>query len=377
MTLVQPANGAVDNVTVDREAVLKALNLNPRDPSVQALVLVCQQYGLDPVLKHAVLIKGNLYVTRDGLLSVAHRSGQLDGIVVEDEGETDAEWWAKVAVYVKGQTHPYSYRGRYPKNGHQKQYGPEMAVKCAEVMALRRAFGVTGIATVEEQWDKSDALAAEARPAVEAVPAVREVAMPAPDDGPNYDELVPSFVDPPTGVDGQPKVKAKGSGAKRSGAQVSMYARIKDGWPDAKQAELDERRHALISFASGGKTQSSLEADDDLCRAVEMLVDECVEATGAHDLVLRASGGYEVRPKGAAGSLDEVPVEAEIVDDALAELREVIGQVPGLGEGRVLKRARRVAEDNGWPLPDSFEAISGPVLDEVYAEALAKLDEVD
>ena len=38
--------------------------------------------------------------------------------------------------------------------------------------------------------------------------------------------------------------------------------------------------------------------------------------------------------------------------------------------------AGRVGEDNGWPLPDSFEAISGPVLDEVYAEALAKLDEV-
>lgn len=73
---------------------------------------------------------------------------------------------------------------------------------------------------------------------------------------------------------------------------------------------------------------------------------------------------------------DDDVIEAEIVDDALAELREVIGQVPGLGEGRVLKRARRVAEDNGWPLPDSFEAITGPVLDEVYAEALAKLDEV-
>ena len=40
MTLVQPANGAVDNVTVDREAVLKALNLNPRAPSVQAHALV-------------------------------------------------------------------------------------------------------------------------------------------------------------------------------------------------------------------------------------------------------------------------------------------------------------------------------------------------
>ena len=144
---------------IDREAILKAFNINPRDPKAQAMILACEKYGLDPLLKHAVLISGNLYVTRDGLLHVAHRDGRLDGIVIEDEGETAQEWWAKVTVYVKGQTHGYTYRGRYPKSGQQKKYGPEMAVKVAEVMALRRAFGVTGIATVEEQWDKSDALA--------------------------------------------------------------------------------------------------------------------------------------------------------------------------------------------------------------------------
>lgn len=142
--------------TVDKEAILRAFNINARDPKAQAMLLACEKYGLDPLLKHAVLISGNLYVTRDGLLHVAHRSDRLDGIVVEDEGETDVEWWARVTVYVKGQTHGYSYRGRYPKSGQQKKYGPEMAVKVAEVMALRRAFGVTGIPTVEEQWDKSD-----------------------------------------------------------------------------------------------------------------------------------------------------------------------------------------------------------------------------
>lgn len=148
---------------IDREAILKAFNINPRDPKAQAMILACEKYGLDPLLKHAVLISGNLYVTRDGLLHVAHRSGRLDGIVVDDEGQDAQEWWAKVTVYVKGQTHGYTYRGRYPKSGQQKRYGPEMAVKVAEVMALRRAFGVTGIATVEEQWDKSDALAGQTK----------------------------------------------------------------------------------------------------------------------------------------------------------------------------------------------------------------------
>lgn len=146
---------------IDRDAILKAFNINPRDPKAQALVLACEKYGLDPLLKHAVLISGNLYVTRDGLLHVAHQTDRLDGIVVEDESETADEWRAKVTVWVKGQTHGYTYTGRYPKSGQQKKYGPEMAIKVAEVMALRRAFGVTGIPTVEEQWDKSDALAAK------------------------------------------------------------------------------------------------------------------------------------------------------------------------------------------------------------------------
>lgn len=154
---------------IDKEAVLRALNINVRDPKHQAMLLICERYNLDPVLKHVVLISGNAYVTRDGLLHVAHQTGMLDGIVVEDESETDDEWQAKVTVYVKGQTHGYTYRGRYPKSGQQKRYGAEMAVKCAEVMALRRAFGVTGIPTVEEQWDKSDQQAV--RPSPPPLPA--------------------------------------------------------------------------------------------------------------------------------------------------------------------------------------------------------------
>lgn len=151
----------IPTTAIDREGILRAFNINPRDPKAQAMILACEKYGLDPLLKHAVLISGNLYVTRDGLLHVAHQTDRLDGIVVEDEWETDGEWRAKVTVYVKGQTHGYTYTGRYPKNGQQKKYGPEMAVKVAEVMALRRAFGVTGIPTLEEQWDKSDKNAGE------------------------------------------------------------------------------------------------------------------------------------------------------------------------------------------------------------------------
>lgn len=148
-----PTQSLTASVPIDHAAILRALNINVSDPKAQAMILACQKYGLDPLLKHAVLISGNLYVTRDGLLAIAHRSGLLDGIVIEDEGETAEEWWAKVTVHVKDVRYGYTYRGRYPKAGQMKKYGPEMAVKVAEVMALRRAFGVTGVPAVEEQWD--------------------------------------------------------------------------------------------------------------------------------------------------------------------------------------------------------------------------------
>ena len=139
---------------IDREAILRHLNLNPQDVNTQALLLICQRYDLDPVMKHVVLISGRPYVTRDGYLHVAHRSGQLDGIEVLETSENNDEWAAKVAVWRKDMGRPFTYVGRYPKSGQQKKYGPEMAIKTAEVMALRRACDVTGVGAADEQWDE-------------------------------------------------------------------------------------------------------------------------------------------------------------------------------------------------------------------------------
>ena len=139
---------------VDQAAILKHLGINASDPAAQALMLVCQRYELDPILKHALLIKGRLYVTRDGLMHVAHRSGVFDGMEVLDQGETPTHYTAKVAVWRKDMNRPFSYIGRYPKSGQiAKDYGPEMAVKVAEVMCLRRAFDVA-LGAAEERWDE-------------------------------------------------------------------------------------------------------------------------------------------------------------------------------------------------------------------------------
>lgn len=138
------------------EAILRALNLDPKDANTQALVLTCQRYGLDPLLKHAVLIQKALYVTRDGLLHVAHSSGKLDGIEVEALPETPTHFVARASVWRKDMSRPFVYQGRYPKAGRGgpgAQFGPEMAEKVAECRALRRAFSIA-LCSREEAWEE-------------------------------------------------------------------------------------------------------------------------------------------------------------------------------------------------------------------------------
>lgn len=154
LTTHQPTDemGAFDQ---NDEALLRYLALDPRDPKSRAVVAVCRRYSFDPLLKHVIVIpKGGVYITRDGLLNAAHRSGQFDGMVVEQDptfNRDTGEWVAKVTVYRKDMSHGFTYPGRYPASGGNKQYAPEMALKCAEAHALRRAFDITGLPTLDEQ----------------------------------------------------------------------------------------------------------------------------------------------------------------------------------------------------------------------------------
>lgn len=147
-----PRMGAFDE---HDQNLIRYLGLNPNKPEDRAAVAVCRHYGLDPLLKHVVVIpRSGVYLTRDGLLNIAHRSGQLDGIVVDQEPTLDVErneWVARVSVYRKDMGHPFTYPGRYPANGGNKVYAPEMALKAAESHALRRAFEVTALPTLDEQ----------------------------------------------------------------------------------------------------------------------------------------------------------------------------------------------------------------------------------
>jgi hypothetical protein len=152
---------AIPSEVVDdqrRRALLRAIGLDKVPPEQREIAIaIANKYELDLLLKHLVLVEGRPYITRDGLLWIAHRSGVLDGIEVTEPTIVTlpgvGEFWrATCTVWRKDMSRPFIYAGRYPTKGGNTRFAPEMAVKVAESMALRRAFNVSA-PTVDERWD--------------------------------------------------------------------------------------------------------------------------------------------------------------------------------------------------------------------------------
>jgi len=126
----------------DRD-ILEYLGLPPNSVNARATVLVCKRYGLDPLLGHLEIVKNKIYITRDGMLHVAHQSGQFDGLVVDEErrNSTDDGWTARVSAWRKDMGHPFTY-GAQCKDSEEKDDPQAMALARAERRALRRAFDI-------------------------------------------------------------------------------------------------------------------------------------------------------------------------------------------------------------------------------------------
>ena len=146
---IQKANPNVDDVDA---LVRRTMFANQPADLVNMTLLICQRYDLDPLLKHVVLIKGNIYVTRDGLLHVAHHSGQLNGMHVT-LGKDDFGMFAECTIYRRDMEHPFTYRvyrDEYDsKTGAWRTHPRAMLIKTAEVFTLRRAFDVA-LTPIEE-----------------------------------------------------------------------------------------------------------------------------------------------------------------------------------------------------------------------------------
>jgi hypothetical protein len=171
-------------------ALLKAVGWDRLAPEQRDLALaISQTYGLDPMLKHLVLIDGKPVVTRDGLLHVAHRSGVFDGIQVTQPVLVDTFWRCTATVWRKDMSHPFEYPGRFPdagRKGRATEYAEEMAIKVAESMSLRRAFDVAA-PVMEERWGTEPAYEPPtpkptlAERAAEKAAAVKVIDLPEPE----------------------------------------------------------------------------------------------------------------------------------------------------------------------------------------------------
>ncbi len=205
----------------DRQAaLLRAVGFDRLNDAQRELALaIANRYDLDPMLRHLVMIDGKPYITRDGLLHVAHRSGRLDGIETTEPVLVDGFWRSTCSVYRNDMTRPFTYTGRYPEKGSNAKFAPEMATKVGEVMSLRRAFDVAA-PTSEERWDQDED--ASAQPArvepvsltdriaakvevidAQAAPEPQEstLAAPAPEVDASFDSTIDAALDAPEAYD--------------------------------------------------------------------------------------------------------------------------------------------------------------------------------
>lgn len=169
-------------------ALLRAVGLDRAAPEQRELALaIADRYGLDLMLKHLVLIEGRPYLTRDALLHIAHRSGQLDGMETTEPVLADGFWRATASVFRKDMSHAFTYSGRYPEKGGNAKFAPEMALKVAESMALRRAFDIAA-PSADERWD-TEVPVAPPPPRPSLAELAREKATVVVSDGPSEPDI--------------------------------------------------------------------------------------------------------------------------------------------------------------------------------------------
>lgn len=141
-------NGAV-MPTSERDRLTRNLILkNATDDQLKLVLGICERYNFDPLLKHVVIISGSIYVTRDGLMHIAHASGQLDGMEVEATRDEEGLWTATCRVWRKDMSRPFVYSTYQSEQQNAsspvwKTAPRAMTIKTAEVACLRRAFDVS------------------------------------------------------------------------------------------------------------------------------------------------------------------------------------------------------------------------------------------
>jgi hypothetical protein len=171
--------------TPDAAELLRIVGLDPRNPLAHALVAVARRYGLDPLLGEIAIIRQSQrpYITRDGYLAIAHRSGKFDGMEVPaaDPHREGSEWIARVAIWRKDMAHPFTFPGW----GEMSDHGRDMAITRSERRGLKHAFNVrTPAGFAEDEYDVRVWEPSFGAGTSREQPAVSQGTAPAPGPGP-------------------------------------------------------------------------------------------------------------------------------------------------------------------------------------------------
>lgn len=138
-----------------QKEVLALLGLRGPDNQVQLLFQLGEKYQLDILTKEVTLIPGKgPFIGVWGRLHIAHRSGMLDGLEMDDEWETDKHHCVRVVVWRKDQTRPAAkVIGRVGK--HERKDWP---MEIARARGLRAGLGFAfSIHDAYDQADEDDA----------------------------------------------------------------------------------------------------------------------------------------------------------------------------------------------------------------------------
>jgi len=146
------------------------------EPEFKMMMYMAKTYGLDPLLKQIWAIKRNerdpalIMVGRDGMLAIAHRSKQFDGMTsgvnyVKDKEGKEIPVTAWCEIWRKDMAHSFKTEVRFdeyvqpiPKSGYKGLWQTKpsvMLIKVAESVCLRKAFSVSGVYDPDEIMERA------------------------------------------------------------------------------------------------------------------------------------------------------------------------------------------------------------------------------
>jgi hypothetical protein len=306
-----------------QKEVLSLIGISGPSNHIQLLFQLGEKYQLDILTKEISLIpnKGP-FIGVWGRVNIAHRSGKLDGLEMDDEWETDKHYCVRVIVWRKDMGRPAAkvigrvgkHEGSKDKNGtwHAKEWPLEIARARGLRAGLGFAFSIHDaydthdeddewVAAPDERVDQNGTVVGTVIPAAEPTEEVTTPAPATPKKPRRVNKRTGEVIDVPP--DNPGASEAQGAPDPAPPPDTTEPATVLVGGHTLAQRiaiaarnagiDDDELRHQIINIASRGAYQRGTDIPED--GYDPDLVDRIFEAfdglrTGAIDLRYEPDG---------------------------------------------------------------------------------------